>query len=171
MKKKLVVLSIFSVMLLTLVFVLVMRNHDPKNKTNATSVTHKIVKKRPMTAAQLVDKLKKENLPIDNVIVYNEKNDVNKLLGRPKQYISKVNFADTGLDQYDDPENPNGGSIETFRNTKDLNTRKTYLESLGKGSPLFIEYDIAKGNYLLRLSKDLTSDQVNKYKKAFMSIK
>ena len=127
-------------------------------------------KKQTMTAAQLTSKLKEAKLPIDNVIVYNEKNDVNKLMGRPKQYVSKVNFADKQLKQFD-AANPEGGTIETFNNADDLNARKTYLESIMKASPVFTEYIVVNGNYLLRLSKDLTNEQVNKYKQAFMAIK
>lgn len=128
-------------------------------------------KKPTMTAAQLTSKLKEANLPIYDVIVYNESNDVNKLLGRPNQYISKVNFADKRLEQFDLKNNPDGATIETFNNTTDLNARKEYLESIMKASPVFTEYMVVNGNYLLRLSKDLTNEQVNKYKQAFMAIK
>jgi hypothetical protein len=124
-----------------------------------------------MTAEQIVSKLQGSNLPIDNVIVYTEQTDKNKLLGRPGQYISKVNFADTQLEQSDDKSSPNGGSIEVFSNTSDLDARKTYIESIIKKSPIFTEYIFVNGNYLLRLSKDLSNDQVNKYKDVFMSIK
>lgn len=127
-------------------------------------------KKSDITAEQIVTKLQVSNLPINNVIVYTEQTDVNKFLGKPNQYISKVNFADTTIQQRD-ATNPNGGSIETFKNSKDLNARKTYIESIFKASPAFTEYIFVNKNYMLRLNKELSNDQVNKYEEAFMSIK
>lgn len=127
-------------------------------------------RKPNMTSQQLVIKLKATKPSITNIIVYDEKTDKNKLLGRPNQYISKVNFADSNIEQIDN-EHPNGGSIETFNKVSDLKTRKQYIESIIKTSPNFTEYMFVNGNYLLRLSKDLPRDQVDKYKEAFMSIK
>lgn len=90
----------------------------------AVGVTVYTLNKKPdMTAKQLVIKLQESNIPIDNVIVYNEQTDENKLLGRPNQYVSKINFADTRLDQFDDAS-PNGGTIEVFNNSSDLKRRK-----------------------------------------------
>lgn len=126
--------------------------------------------KPDMTSEQLTIELQEASLPIDNIIVYDEQTDWNKLLGRPNQYVSKVNFADTRLDQTD-PENPNGGTIETFNNASDLNTRKIYNESVMNAYPIFKEYIFVNGNHILRLSYDLTNDQANEYKEAFMAIK
>lgn len=127
-------------------------------------------RKPDMTSEQLTIELQEASLPIDNIIVYDEQTDWNKLLGRPNQYVSKVNFADTRLDQTD-PENPNGGTIETFNNASDLNTRKIYNESVMNAYPIFKEYIFVNGNHILRLSYDLTNDQANEYKEAFMAIK
>lgn len=123
-----------------------------------------------LTAEEISSKLKSQSLPIDNVIVYTEETDLNKLLGRPGQYISKVNFADTTLEQTG-TDDPVGGSIETFKNSKDLRTRKEYIESVTESMPAFTEYMIVNGNYLLRLNKGLTPEQMNKYKEAFMKLK
>ncbi len=75
----------------------------------------------------IIDKLREAEYPIDNVITYNENNDPNKLLGRPGQYIEKVNFADLRLYQSDE-NNPAGGSIEIFENEKDCQNRVDYLK-------------------------------------------
>lgn len=127
-------------------------------------------KKPAMTAAQLTTKLQEAKLPIDGVIVYDDQTDVNHLLGRPNQYISKTNFADTRLKQTD-PENPNGGTIETFNNTSDLNIRRTHNENVMKAYPVFTEYLFVNDKYILRLSKDLTKEQADEYKQAFMNMK
>lgn len=134
-------------------------------------ITYAVNKKPNMTAEQVVMKMQEAGLPIDHVIVYDVQTDVNKLMGRPNQYISKINFADTRLEQHDIDNNPNGGTIETFNNTSDLNRRKDHNEKVMKQYPVFTEYLFVNGNYILRLSKDLTKDQADEYKKAFMDIK
>lgn len=123
-----------------------------------------------MTADQVINKMQDAGLPIDGVIVYDEQTDWNKLLGRPNQYISKINFADTRLEQTD-PENPEGGTIEVFNNSSDLKKRKKHNEMVMEQYPIFTEYLFVNGNYILRLSYDLTKDQAEEYKKIFMSIK
>lgn len=75
----------------------------------------------------IIDKLREAEYSIDNAITYNENNDPNKLLGRPGQYIEKVNFADLRLYQ-SDKNNPAGGSIEIFENEKDCQNRVDYLK-------------------------------------------
>lgn len=159
MNKKFIILSVVCAVLCVFLLGAVIAIHS-----------HISSKELSANAEQISFKLEKAKLPINNVVVYNEKTDPNKMLGRPNQYISKVNFADTRLDQLD-PKNPNGGSIETFKNTDDLKARKEYIESVIKTTPAFTEYMVVNGKYLLRLSKDMTNDQVNKYKKAFMAIK
>lgn len=143
---------------------------------NPTPTTKKVAKPtisvpapQPLTAEEISSNLKLANLPIGNVIVYTEDNDVNKLLGRPNQYISKVNFADTTLEQID-AEDPDGGSIETFRNPADLTARKDYIEAAEKEMPALVEYMVVNGNYLLRLNHGLTPTQVDGYKEAFMKL-
>ena len=126
--------------------------------------------KPDMTAEQMIVKMQADKLPINNYIVFDETTDLNKLLGRPNQYISKVNFADSRLEQ-EEGTDPNGGSIETFKNSGDLNIRKDHLDNVAKNMPVFTQYIFVNGNYLLRLSSDLTPEQAEEYKKAFMSIK
>lgn len=126
---------------------------------------------QPKAAEELVTELKTAGLPIDNIIVYDEKTDVNELLGRPNQYISKVNFADTTVEQPDDKENPVGGTIETFNNAADLKSRKEYVEEITKSSPLFSQYIYVNGNYLLRIDHDVTPENAKKYEEAFGKLK
>lgn len=124
---------------------------------------------KPKTAEEVVSKLKDSNLPIGNIVVSTEENDKNKLLGRPNQYLSKVNFADTRIRQIEGSD-LKGGCVETFNNIQDVKTRKDYLESVYKAMPIYTEYILVNGPYLLRLSKDLTTAQVYEYKEAFDKI-
>ena len=127
-------------------------------------------KKPSMTAEQVVSELQRGSLPIDDIIVYDKNTDENKLLGRPNQYISKVNFADTRLEQFD-PASPNGGTIEAFNSTSDLNRRKAHNEMIMKTYPVFTEYLFVHGKYIMRLSKDLSPEQAKEYEEIFMNIK
>ena len=127
-------------------------------------------KKPAMTAEQVVSELQRGSLPIDGVIVYDSNTDENKLLGRPNQYISKVNFADTRLEQFD-PASPNGGTIEVFNSASDLNRRKAHNEMIMKQYPIFTEYLFVHDKYIMRLSKELSPEQAKEYEEIFMNLK
>jgi len=111
--------------------------------------------------------LKENGFPIGNVVVYTEETDPNKFLGRPNQYISKLNFSDTTLSP--NADNLNGGSIEVFLNPEDAEARKTYIDTIGKQMPVLSEYSFIRGTALLRLSRDLTPTKAQEYEKYFNS--
>lgn len=65
---------------------------------------------------------------LDFIYPFTEKNDLNKQLGRPNQYIEKVSWPDPLIDpkfesdgyyESDNPEDFIGGTIEKFRNKTD----------------------------------------------------
>lgn len=112
--------------------------------------------KKDMTAEQYATALKEAGLPIDDLQVTTAENDKNKLLGRPNQYTSKVNFKN--------------GSIEVFNNSDDLKARQDYINDIGKKSPMFAEYNYANGNALLRINKSVSPDEAKKYEDAFMKL-
>lgn len=136
----------------------------------STKQTTVVSEAKPLSAKEITATLQDAKLPISNIIVATEANDVNKLLGRPNQYISKTNFADTRIRQ-SDPTTPTGGTVETFNNNEDLMTRKAYIESIAKHMPAMTQYIIVNGNYMLRLDKSFTNAQVAEYKTAFMKLK
>lgn len=121
------------------------------------------------SAEQIVNALKESGLPIGNMIVYTEETDTNNLLGRPKQYTSKVNFADTRIDQYSS-DNPTGGSVEVFSNADDASARLKYIEKASSGIPVLQQYMYLKTNVLLRIDYDLTPEQAAEYEKAFKEL-
>lgn len=123
-----------------------------------------------LTANDYYTQLKDAGLTVDNAVAYTAENDPNELLGRPNQYTSKVNFADTTLEQ-EDENDPIGGSIEAFENSEDVKSRKEYIDGIGESMPAFAEYSYVNGNALLRLSKKLTPEQAEKYETEFMKIK
>jgi len=123
-----------------------------------------------LTASDYIDKLKEAGHPIGLVVDYTAETDPNELLGRPNQYTSKSNFADTTIEQLD-PTDPDGGSVEVFKTKKDAENRKKYIDNIGESMPMLTEYSYINGTALLRLSKSLTPDQAEKYKGTFMEIK
>ena len=132
---------------------------------SSSSVTgHATTAQQESPAGAVAEHLKAAGLPIDNIVVYTAETDPNHLLGRPGQYVSKAAFHDTRLQQ--GPDVANGGSIESFATSTDLENRKAYVEKIAKSSPLFAEYDYSAGLVLLRLSSTLTPDQAAVYQKA-----
>jgi hypothetical protein len=108
-----------------------------------TSTTKPAVKHSGQTAAQLVAALKAKGLPISDSFTYDENTDQNKLLGRPNQYIGKVNFRDSRT-QYStatgaDISVTDGGSVEVFANTVDAGKRFTYIQAISSSGGLFAE--------------------------------
>lgn len=123
----------------------------------------------PLNAIDYVNAFVADGLPIDNIIEYDEETDVNGLLGRPGQYISKVNFADTRCEQYD-VEDPVGGTVEVFATSADMRSRKDYLEALQDEMSILVNayfYVSADGLGLLRVSFDLTPSKAQEYANIF----
>lgn len=113
---------------------------------------------KKFTAEEYGNKLKEAGLAIDNVEVTTEENDENKLMGRPNQYTSKINF--------------DNGSIEVFANKEDATNRKEYIDNIGKKMSLVSEYSYVNDTgTLLRIDKKVTPDDAKKYEEAFMKIK
>lgn len=123
-----------------------------------------------MTAAEIIQKYVDAGFPIANVIDYTAETDKNNLLGRPNQYTSKVNFADTRAKQPSDPGiSPVGGSIEVFNNAEDAQARNDYITPIAKVS-MFSQYLYLYKNVFLRIDGALTPDQAAQYEVAFISL-
>ena len=127
------------------------------------------------TALQIVQTLKAHGMPIDQVYAYTDVTDLNHLLGRPGQYISKVEFSDTRIPSIGDQgANLNiidGGSVEVFTTVTDAQKRFEYLQAISKsGVALFAEYEYLDGITILRLSMKLTPAQAAAYKTAFLAL-
>ena len=126
------------------------------------------------TADQILQELKAHGLPIGASFTYTADNDANKLLGRPGQYIGKVNFKDTRIASTDQGVNisvRDGGSIEVFATTTDAQHRFAYIQAIStSGNALFAEYEYLDGVAILRISSQLTPTQASAYKAALKTI-
>jgi hypothetical protein len=123
--------------------------------------------KNTFTAAEVMAGLEAAGLPVGNSVEYTADTDTNKLLGRPGQYIGKVNFEDTRID--DDTANLDD-SIEVFANDTDLQNRLNYTKSISSQMPMFAQYSYSHKNILLRLDKALTPEQAAEYEKALNNL-
>lgn len=122
-----------------------------------------------MNAYQIITEFKNAGHPVENIINYSAETDDNHLLGRPNQYTSKVNFADSRLSQYNSSD-PNGGTIEVFNNYSDALKRKQYLDIVYNSFPGLRMYIYQYSNVLVRLSFDLTPGQTGVYQDGFRKL-
>lgn len=114
-----------------------------------------------MTAEEVANALKNEGLLIEEILVYTEENDTWHLIGRPNQYISKVAFSDTNVEQSTYVgATPNGGAIKVFETIADANYNFS-------GGAL---YTYKAGNVVLSLATEILPDEALKYKEAFYKV-
>jgi hypothetical protein len=140
------------------------------SNTNTNNAAPKPKVKKGVNASDVVNALKQEGLPIGDQLVYTVDNDPDKLMGRPEQYTSKVNFVDTTEEENMKVEILHGGAVETFDNIDDAKKRFDYVSKNAKTAPIFDEYDYVQGKVLLRLSKNLPPTHAKKYEDALKKI-
>lgn len=176
-KKKtiLIVLAIIIIAIIATVLVLFYADNKIKETSNGQSISAK----KDLTAEEIANLMKEKVENIGTVVVYDETNDLNNLLGRPNQYTSKVTFEDTRLEQSnkdneflteEERKEPTGGTIEVFANKSDMQKRKDYVEQISTSASIFAQYIYSKGNAILRLEHDLTPEQAKVYETAFNEI-
>jgi hypothetical protein len=112
----------------------------------------------------VLGQLRGHGLPIGEHVEYTAETDPNELLGRPGQYVSKVNFNDKRLTPDDDFTVDAGGSIEAFASPDEAAARVAYIDSVTEGNAMLVEYHWANGPVVLRVSKGLTPDQADEYR-------
>lgn len=119
------------------------------------------------TAEEIGNRLIEYGLPLENMLVYTAETDPNEMLGRPNGYISKVDIADTRIEQI---SSPTGISIEVFKTPEDAEARKRYIDSIGEIFQFLSEYSYINDSVLLRVTKSLTPEQAEEYEKALNEI-
>lgn len=123
------------------------------------------------SAESVLTALQMAGMEAGEFISYTAENDPNELLGRPGQYISKVNFTIPSIAptpvNFDVLE---GGSIEVFANETDAISRTAYVETFTQAISSAVEYDFREGTVLLRLSRSLTPDQAEAYHQLLVSL-
>jgi hypothetical protein len=149
------------------------RQHRDGHATPKATATPKVAH-AGQSAPQILAGFNAKGLPIGESVTYTDTTDLNHLLGRPGQYIGKVNFKDTRT-----PDSGNhdvniavddGGSIEVFATAADATNRFTYVQTIATNSALFAEYDYQDGLVVLRVSKILTPAQAQVYQAALQAL-
>ncbi len=121
-------------------------------------------------ASGLLASIKGKGVAVGEVQVYTADSDPNSLLGRPHQYVTKVNWHDTRI-AAKNFDIDGGGSIETFSVTADLASRVVYVSGITQGAAIFAEYEFSSqsGLFFLRLSHYLTPTQAMDYEAALQT--
>ena len=116
---------------------------------------------KKLTAEEIYRYFEKANILCQDLIVYDEETDGNKLLGRPGAYTSKVNFNDSHIPSKSDPP----CTVEVFRNHEDAVKRQAYIESVIEkySHMLHNQYFFLRENVLVRFPYALSPTLANKY--------
>lgn len=116
-----------------------------------------------ITAPEIVELFKTNGLPVGETLIFDENTDVNGLLGRPNEYIEKLDFEVTTLiEQQSYSDTPFGGTIEIFENEKDAKARYDYIDAIAHSGPLSMYMYLHK-NTLVRIEKDVLPEEAAKY--------
>ena len=108
--------------------------------------------------------------------VYTAANDPNNLLGRPGGYESKIAFWDSRVSAddkaYTDKDAiERGGTIEVFASPVDTQDRSDYIQKTLKAAKILgIEYHYVSGDYLVRVTGNLTPAQAKSYEAALAQV-
>lgn len=167
-------ISLASIALLAALLTLVACGSGSAAKTTPPASPTPKIPHAGQTADQILVGLKAKGLLIGASVTYTAETDQNKLLGRPNQYIGKVNFKDTRIpdssNQGVDISVDDGGSIEVFVNQADAQKRFQYLQTISSSASIFAEYEYLDGVAILRISHQLTPDQAKAYETAFKTL-
>ena len=119
--------------------------------------------KKEFTAEGLLQAFMDAGMNIVNVEIYTPSTDPNELLGKPGQYISKINFDDK---DYIDESHTSAFAIEVFKYEKDMIERAKYIDSIKDILP--IRYYMYQNNTILfRVPLDVPSEVAAAYEKIF----
>lgn len=116
----------------------------------------------PFTAKEVKKALEGSDFDVSDVVVYDEDTDPNELLGRPGQYVVKVNFKTNGGD----------GSIEGYEDIDGAKGRKKYIDNLAKTQPIAVQYIYIneRRTAVLRIPKEVKPKEAKRWEKWFQKL-
>lgn len=115
-----------------------------------------------VTSEEVAAALRGSGLPIADLTTYTAESDPNALLGRPGQYVAKVNWRDTRI-----PAEADTARLEVFADAKAQAAWYAHNDALLRsGVPQLAGYIYRNDRMLavLRLPRELTPDQAAEYK-------
>lgn len=104
----------------------------------------------------ILERFRAAGLPMQDVVIFDETNDPNELLGRPGQYFAKAEWFDRRGDR------EAHGTFEIFRTPADLERRRAYMEPFTI-LPIWAEYMYVRDPVLLRMWHTLTPGEAAEY--------
>lgn len=124
----------------------------------------------PATSESIAASVSASGLPVDAVTATTAENDPNKLLGRQNGYTARVSWHDTRIAAPPKdpamPDTSDGGSLEVWPDDASARARYDLLQGVAQKMPAAGDgYDYLQGPVLVRLSRFLTPDQAEQYKK------
>jgi len=124
----------------------------------------------PADAAAAAEALRASIPDITAVVVYDETNDPNDLIGRPGQYTSAASMADARADGGDGIDA--GAVIEVFASPTDAQARSEYIQGLltELGPAFGTEWHHLQGTHLLRVSGTLPPSVNDEYAAAWNAL-
>jgi len=105
-----------------------------------------------------------EGLAISKVEYFTEENDPNELMGQRGQYIQKTNFTFTGTEVVE------GCTVEIFKKEGDAKNREQYINDIIEKMPIMKHYVIRNANYVLRIEKAATTEEVEIFENVFNTL-
>lgn len=143
------------------------------NKTAPKNIETEIVEKsiteetkEELTAEGLLQEFRDGGMTIIDEITYTSSTDPNEKLGRPGEYIAKINFNDGNFSEtWETPEL----SIEVFENEDDMIKRRDYIQGITDESDsnalkyYIYGYDV----FLFRIPYKVTPEVAAEYEAIF----
>ena len=121
----------------------------------------------PLTATGLIQAFIDAGLPLIHIIEYTSETDTNSLLGRPGEYVEKINWFDGRyFEDWMGEESPNL-TVEVFLDREDMERRKAHIQSMMDAMPILSSPYFYSDTMLLRLSFDLTPESTSQYEEVF----
>lgn len=140
---------------------------DVSNESASTASAPAVAASPTIASAKAVaDAFAKAGLKVSNIVEVTPETDTNNLLGRPGQYTSKVFFYDARHPRKDDGMDEGENSIEVFATAEDAKTRHDYIAEVTKGAAFLTQYQLLRGNVLVRFDKVALPAEVEEYRKA-----
>lgn len=164
MKKKLLIVLIMSMIILTGC------NNESNNKEENTITTENMKmteeSKPEISADGLLQAFKDSGMSVIDEIVYTSETDPNEKLGRPGEYIAKINFNDSNF--FEEGEEPEL-SIEVFENEEDMIKRRDYIQEITDTNDMnaFKYYIYNNGMFLFRIPYSVTPEVAAEYEDIF----
>lgn len=126
-----------------------------------------------LTAEEALEALRSQNGHVTDVLVWDESTDINEMLGRPGQYISKADFSDDRVEETWETEEERmasglqGGTLETFESESDCDGRCEYLKKFMNsemGAFGLNQYVYKYPKAILRVSYSIIPSEAEVYK-------